>query len=585
MPKFSSEIKARVLEGTDIVELIGASLELRPSGPGRFVALCPFHHEKTPSFSVSRDRQQFYCFGCEKGGDAITWLMEHEGLPFIEAMRKLADRAGIELPAPTERDNKEDFLRRKLLELSQFAAKFYVDCLKEPLKGSKARQYVKTRQLKDETIRKFGLGYAPDGWSNLLDAARAAGYRDAVLDASGLVKRGERGSFYDAFRNRLMVPIRDVSGNVVAFGGRDLSGQDVAKYINSPETAVYKKSRILYGLYEAREAMRHEKRVLLVEGYFDLMRCFDAGICNVVASCGTALTTEQANLIRRYVPEVVVVFDGDAAGVRAALRGIAILTAAGLTVRAMVLPDNKDPDDFIREQGVEPFRAMLESAQDIVTFYVRMNEARLGTIEGRTDVAREIFTLVQSLEDALRADEYLKRTAKELQLDEWSVRREYQNQLRRRESAATAPQAGAQTTAAAKTALDDMDFIAALMTDDALRARTREELNGVALKPGPLAEVLIAVLEGDGAVTAPFESDGAAQLYAAAANRHVDAETREELVTKRLKSLKREALLDEDASVLEQMREAKRRGDSATEAMLATRRVGIRKEIDRLGAA
>lgn len=584
MAKYSQEIKSRVLAATDIVELIGSALELKPSGAGRFKALCPFHHEKTPSFNVSRDRQTFYCFGCQKGGDAINWVMEHDALPFPDAMRKLADRAGVELPAPSERDGKEDFLRRQLIELGSFAAGFYTDLLKDPMKGSKARSYLKTRQLKDETTKRFGIGFAPEGWSNLLDSARAKGFRDAALDASGLVKRGERGSYYDTFRDRLMVPIRDVSGNVVAFGGRDLGGESQAKYINSPETVIYKKSRVLYGLFEAREALRHEKRAILVEGYFDLMRCFDAGIQNVIASCGTALTTEQANLIRRYVPEVVIVYDGDSAGVNAALRATAILTAAGLTVRALALPDGKDPDDFIRDNGAEAFHNLVIAAPDFVTFYVRMNESRLGTIEGRTDVAKEVFTIVQSLDDAMRTDEYLKRLARELQLDEWSVRREYQNQLKRRDATSSIEKQPAKSQT--KFTLDDTDFISALLSGDQLRDRVRQELTGKTLKPSPFAEVLIAVLDaGNGDVLGRVESEDGERLYAAASNRHVDPETGLEIVEKRLTSLQREALLDEDAAVVEQMRDAKRRGDIATETQLVTRRVSIRREIDRLAPA
>ncbi len=417
MAKYSREIVTQVLAATDIVEIVGASLELKPSGTNRYVGLCPFHVEKTPSFHVSRDRQQFYCFGCEKGGDAIAFVREFEGLSFIEALRKLADRAHIQLPAMTEREGKEEFLRARLIELGAFASRYFIENLKNPLKGGKARQYLKTRNLKDETTRKFGIGFAPDAWSEFRDAARTKGFTERELDASGLVKRGERGSYYDTFRDRLMVPIRDVSGNVCAFGGRDLSGDSQAKYINSPETVLYKKSRVLYGLHEARDALRKEKFALLVEGYFDLMRCVDSGIANVVATCGTALTPEQAALIRRYVPEVVVVFDGDAAGVRAALRGIAILTAAGLTVRALALPGGQDPDDFIQEHGVEEFHKLVDDSLDFVTFYIRMNHERLGTIEGRSDVAKEVFTIVQSVDDVLRVEEYLKRVASELDVD------------------------------------------------------------------------------------------------------------------------------------------------------------------------
>ena len=337
----------------------------------------------------------YHCFGCGKGGDALDFVREFDGLSFSEALRKLADRGGIKLPAPTERESKEEHERDQLLKLNRFAASLFENTLKDPLKGGSARRYLKTRALKPETSERFRIGFAPDSWDILTQALRDTGTREAILLASGLLKRGDRGTTYAFFRNRLMVPIRDVSGNVVAFGGRDLSGDDaVAKYINTPENSVYKKGRVLYGLFEARDAMRREKRAILVEGYFDLMRCFDSGVENVVATCGTALTTAQAALLRRYVPEVVVVYDGDAAGIRAALRGVAVLNAAGLTVRALLLPDGQDPDDYVRGRGVDAFRADIDAAQDFVAFYVQMNADRLGTIEGRTDVAREIFTYV-----------------------------------------------------------------------------------------------------------------------------------------------------------------------------------------------
>ena len=321
LPKYSREIVAEVLAANDIVEVIGAQLELKPSGAGRLKALCPFHPEKTPSFSVNRERQMFYCFGCQKSGDAITFLCEYEGLTFVQALQKLAEHAGIRLPAFTARDDAEEYRRKQLLELGKFAAGFYQETLDDPLRGGEARRYLKTRTLEPETVTRFGLGYAPDDWSALTDAARRKGFNDAILEASGLAKRGKSGGLYDLLRHRVVFPIRDVSGNTVAFGGRDLGSGEV-KYINSPdETLVYTKGRVLYGLDEARNAMRKQKRAILVEGYFDLLRCFDAGIENVVASCGTALTSQQAALVRRYVPEVVVVFDGDPAGVRAALRG------------------------------------------------------------------------------------------------------------------------------------------------------------------------------------------------------------------------------------------------------------------------
>lgn len=581
MAKYSREIVTQVLAATDIVEIIGASLELKPSGTNRYVGLCPFHLEKTPSFHVSRDRQQFYCFGCEKGGDAIGFVREFEGLSFVEALRKLADRAHIQLPAMTEREDREEYLRARLIELGTFASRFFIEMLNNPLKGGKARQYLKTRNLKDDTVQRFGIGFAPDVWSDFRDAAREKGFTDRELDASGLVKRGERGT-YDVFRNRLMVPIRDVSGNICAFGGRDLSGESPAKYINSPETVLYKKSRLLYGLHEARDALRKEKYAILVEGYFDLMRCADSGVSNVVATCGTALTAEQAALIRRYVSEVVVVFDGDAAGVRAALRGIAILTAAGLTVRALVLPGGLDPDDYIQQHGVDAFRELVDGALDFVTFYVRMNGDRLATIEGRSDVAKEVFTIVQAIDDVMRVDEYLKRLASELGIDVWNVRREYDNQLRNRGPEPARRSEGDQKSPK-RLNPDDCAFIAVLLNSEPLQEQVRKGLAGVSLKPGPLTLVLKSVLDGE---AGQFDDEEAAALYAAAVNRHeVLSEKTEALVSKRIISLKRQALLEEELSVERAIREAKQAQDLARETELSMRRIGIRKEIDGLGAA
>jgi DNA primase len=589
LAKYSREIVNQVLTASDIVELIGASLELRPSGSNRFVGLCPFHNEKTPSFSVSRERQSFYCFGCEKGGDAVTFVMEFEGLSFMEALRKLADRAGIRLPAPSEREDKEDYLRRQLIDLGTFAARLYTDTLRDALKGGKARQYVKTRQLKEETIKRFGLGYAPDAWGTLVDAARVKSIKDPVIEASGLAKRGDKG-LYDLFRDRLMIPIRDVSGNVVAFGGRDLSGTAPGKYINSPENPVYKKSRVLYGLFEARDSLRSEKRALLVEGYFDLMRCFDAGVCNVVASCGTALTHDQAALLHRYVPEVVVVFDGDAAGVRAALRGVAILTDAELTVRALVLPDGKDPDDYIRDHGVEAFRALVDQSLDFVTFYIRLNGERLTTIEGRTTVAKEVFTIVQGIDDAMRVDEYLKLAARELQLDEWNVRREFAVLARQRQEDAPRAVAAAprEDEDQSKLVRDDCDFVAVLLSSEPLREMVQKELAKVPLCLGPLAEVLDALFSEDSAapLSQRIESEEGRRLYAAAANRiHAWTEKGELLVQKRVCRLKREALQTRAAALQEGIRAAERSSDMARVSQLLAQKVGIDREIQGLGAA
>lgn len=583
---------ADVLAATDIVELVGGVLELKPAGTARFKTLCPFHSEKTPSFTVSRDRQIFHCFGCGKGGDAISFLCEYEGLTFVEAMRKLADRAGVRLPAMSPGDDKEDQLRTRLKELSAFAYSLFREFYEDPLRGSACRHYLKTRALKPDTVKRFGLGYAPEGWSNLVDKARAKGFNEKELEKSGLVRRGEKGSLYDFFRNRLIVPIRDVSGNVVAFGGRDM-GQDGPKYINSPENALYKKGRVLYGLHEARDAMRLEKRVILVEGYFDLMRCFDSGIEYVVATCGTALTDAQAALIRRYVPEVVVVFDADAAGIRAALRGVGLLVNAGLTVHAMTLPDGKDPDDYINAHGPEAFTQLIAEALDFVTFYIRMSADRLSTIEGRTVVAREIFITLMSLNDELRRDEYLKRTARELRLNEWTCRSEFSKFVRgqtRRDSAPSRTQPHGPEAGPARTppvSHDDRDFVAALLASHAVLKQAKDDLDGVPLADGPLADVLRELFQGaDLDVSQRLVSDEARMLYAAAAAQpELDADKTTDIVRKRITRLKRDSLLAEATRVQEELEKADQAHDDPRSAELLRRKLGINRKIEGLGAA
>jgi len=580
VPKYSREVVAQVLAANDIVDVVGSCVELKPAGSGRFKACCPFHNEKTPSFTVSRDRQQYYCFGCEKHGDAIGFLIEFEGLTFIESLRKLADRGGVRLPAVSDYDDREDHLRAQLVEAGKFAARFFQDCIGDVLKGGLGRQYLKTRELKPETVKRFGLGYAPDGGNRFVEAARAKGFKDNVIEASGLARRNERGLF-DFFRNRLMIPIRDISGNPVAFGGRDL-GDGVPKYINSPENALYKKTRTLYGLFEAREGMRREKRVLLVEGYFDLMRCFDAGIDHVVATCGTALTAEQAALIRRYVPEVVIVYDADLAGIRAALRGVSLLTNAGLTVRAMTLPDGKDPDEYIRKHGPESFRALADAAADFVTFYVRMSENRLDTIEGRTAVARELFVILAGINDELRVNEYLRHMARALQLGEWACRSEFARL--RHEQEARPPTVEAPPRRAFS--MPDRDFIAALLQYPGLLERAHEALNGISLQPGPVIQVLKALWEDNGASPVFHNDEDAGMLYAAAANwDEITPETAANIVAEYVKNLKRALLKAESENVQRLILQAERAMDRESIPELLRQKAGIDRQIQGLGAA
>ena len=582
---YTRETVSQVLSAIDIANVVGAAVELKPAGSGRLKGLCPFHTEKTPSFTVSRPRQMYHCFGCGKGGDALDFLQEYEGLTFPDALRRLADQAGVRLPALTERDDASERLREQLFAFGKFAAKHFLSELREPLRGSEGRKYIQSRSLREETVQQFGLGYAPDEWTRLLDAVRTKGFDAKVLEASGLFRTGERGGTYDFFRHRVMFPIRDLSGNIVAFGGRDL-GDSPAKYINSPETAVYKKSRVLYGLFEAREAMRREKRALLVEGYFDLLRLFDAGIQHAVATCGTALTPEQATLVRRYVPEVVMVYDGDAAGIRAAVRGSGILAAAGLTVRAMALPEGQDPDDFVKAQGAEAFLSLVENAVDFVTFYVRMSQDRAATIEGRTEIAQEVFEILRTIEDELRRDEYLKRLAHELRLNEQLCRMEFQKNIQGTTKRRPEP-VKQKEDASAELKRDDCLFIAALLAYGSLLQEVKKSLENGALPDGPLGTVLAAVLEAEGrGEDVRLDTEEARRLFAAAAATECGPEPEvREMALKRVNRIRRDAVDARAARLDRAIQEAERGGDQERMQALFAERIALARAKEQVGAS
>lgn len=588
MPKYSPEVIAEILAANDIVEIVGATVELKHAGGRRWKALSPFSNEKTPSFVVNQDRQFYHCFSTDQGGDAITFTMQVEGLTFVEAVQKLADRAGVKLPESNPADDREAYISKQLQEFGVFARNHFRTCLQEVMKGSVARKYLATRNLKDETIQKFSLGFAPDSFDSLKNAATAKGFSDSIFTDTGLLKRGDRGGVYDFFRNRLIVPIRDINGHYVAFGGRDLSGESPAKYINSPETRLYKKSKVLYGLYEGREALRKSGQAILVEGYFDALRCFDAGIENVVASCGTALTEEQASLIRRYVGEVVLVYDGDAAGIRAAVKGTKVLVAAGLTVRANALPDAQDPDDFIHAHGGDAFRKIVDDAPDFVTFYVRMSADRVGSVEGRTGVAHELFDIFRGIDDRLRVDEYLKLAARALGLNEWLCRSEYDrfvSEANKRTHGRAAEKAAVVTVTPLK--LDDYAFIAALLADENLLDQAQRALLELDLGENPLAAVLRVVLTGTAETLAhTLEDETAKRLYAAAVNLDDQSdEMRADIVLKMINRLELEALKIEKLRLTDELHAAERGGDTARVLLVAQRQIKLKQQMEKLGAA
>ncbi len=582
MRRYSREMIAQVVSANDIVDVIGSCIELSPSGTGRFKALSPFTNEKTPSFMVSRDRQMFYCFSSSRGGDVIRFIMEFEGLSFNEALEKLAERAGIRLESAGREDNQADYQRRRILELNTFAARFYRRQLLNSATGGPGREYLKRRGLQESTEARFGLGLAVDSYDQFRDAALKQGFRENELATSGLLRKGDR-SLYDFFRNRVIIPIKDISGNVVAFGGRDL-GDSPAKYINSPETPAYKKSHILYGLYEARDALRKEGKAILVEGYFDLMRCFDAGIENVVATCGTALTEQQAVYIKRYVPSVVIVYDGDAAGIRAALKGISILTSVGLSVYAMAPPDGKDPDEYIRDEGAQAFRDKVAGAKDFINFYIEMNGDRTGSFEGNTEIAYALFAIIRSLKGSLRINQYLKCIADGLGIHEWECKRGFEefcrNQRLPRRVETSTPDGG--TPPPAKMLKDDIDFIASLITYAGLHAVLWNNEHEIHTESPAFTLAQKVVRHENGVLSLDdMASEEEQSLYTAAVN--VDAPTADKarkIVEERVLRFMVDEWKDRLVLLQQQERRAQQDRDQAKSAELFDRILELKKRIE-----
>ena len=352
MPYYSDDIIEEVRSRNDIVDVISQYVRLSKKGSTYF-GLCPFHNEKTGSFSVSPNKQMYYCFGCGAGGNVFTFLMEYENFTFGEAMEALADRAGVELPKQeyTSAQRQEADKRARLLEINKEAAKYFYMLLRGE-RGARALSYFRKRELSDETMQKFGLGYSDQYSDDLYRYLRKKGYEDDILKESGLVSIDERRGGYDKFWNRAMFPIMDVHNKVIGFGGR-VMGDGEPKYLNSPETKIFDKSRNLYGLNFARSTKKPQ--LLLCEGYMDVIALHQAGFDNAVASLGTALTSGHANLLKRYTKNVYLTYDSDGAGVKAALRAIPILKEVGITTKVINMKPYKDPDEFIKNLGSEAF--------------------------------------------------------------------------------------------------------------------------------------------------------------------------------------------------------------------------------------
>lgn len=409
MPWYSEEQIEEVRSRSDIVSVIGRYVRLKRAGSG-YTGLCPFHNEKTPSFHVNPARQMYKCFGCGVGGNVLTFVMEYENLTFPEAMEMLAQEAGIELPKQemTAQQKQQESLRQTLLEINKKAARYYFALLKSP-RGKPGYDYLTGRGLSDETILHFGLGYAGQGGGELYQYMKKEGYSDSVLKETGLFKMDERGA-YDKFWNRVMFPIMDANNRVIGFGGR-VMGDAKPKYLNSPETKIFDKSRNLFGLNYAKRGKR--SNMILCEGYMDVIALHQAGFTNAVASLGTAFTEQQANLIRRYTDEVLLTYDSDGAGIKAAMRAIPMLRRAGITGKVIHMEPYKDPDEFIKNLGAEEFEKRMEDAQNSFFFEIEVIKKNysMSDPEQKTKFVHETARKLLVFEDKIQRDNYLEAVA------------------------------------------------------------------------------------------------------------------------------------------------------------------------------
>jgi DNA primase len=424
---FSDDIIRRVRDSVDIVDLVSGYVSLKKTGRNH-TGLCPFHSEKTPSFSVNPDKQIFHCFGCGAGGDAFKFLELQEGLNFPEAVRKLAERSGIALPADSGsrvEDRKSKDERAALLRVVADAAAYYRNELEGPA-GSAARAYLGKRGVADQIVKDFMLGFAKPEWEGLLRHLKQKGYTAGQIERAGLVvKRSEGEGHYDRFRGRIMFPIRDLSGAIIAFGGRVMD-DSLPKYLNSSETPLYSKSNTLYGLDLAKEPARKLGYFIIVEGYLDAIACHQYGVRNAVATLGTALTEGHLRLMRRFADKLVLIFDPDPAGVRASLRGFDLFVASGMKVNVVSLPDNDDPDTFLQKHGQEAFSVCLRESVKFMDFVLSqvVQSGPAVSIDEKVERAGEMLGFIARLPSGIERDYYMKRTAEALDLDEAVLRQE-----------------------------------------------------------------------------------------------------------------------------------------------------------------
>ncbi|MFA5362041.1 MAG: DNA primase [Candidatus Omnitrophota bacterium] len=416
-----------ILNRVDIVEVISDYIPLKRAGRN-FRALCPFHHEKSPSFMVSPDRQIYHCFGCGAGGNVLNFLLQYERLEFLEAVEALAKKAGVAIPQQVRKNSPAAGMVSALHAVNDLAAKFYENNLNSP-KGKAAQDYLFARGLSEESLRSFRIGFATDAWDALIAHLRNKNIGLAVLEKAGLILPRDGGGYYDRFRSRIIMPVFDIKSKIIAFGARVMPGvgdKNTAKYVNSPETPLYVKRNCLYGLHLAKDAVRDLDFMIVVEGYLDFIIPYQHGVRNIVASSGTSLTQEQARLIKRYTHNVVVVYDGDSAGQMATLRSLDIFVEEGMQVKVVSLPEGYDPDSFVREKGINAFKALVGQAATLFDYKLAILESRFSSrsIEDKANISSEMLNTIGKFSNSILKSEYLKKLSGALEIDVNSLKDE-----------------------------------------------------------------------------------------------------------------------------------------------------------------
>jgi DNA primase len=589
-----------VLLRADIVDIVGEYVHLKKSG-ANYKGLCPFHGEKTPSFTVSPSKGLYHCFGCRASGNVMRFLMQHEHLTFPEAVRMLAIRYGVRIPEASSGGGQQDALQ-PLYALHEAAATFFHRCLLRDPAAQQARLYCRQRQISSDVATRFTLGYAPSTWEALAQEMQRQGFSEELLVQSGLVAtRDRKPGVYDRFRHRLMFPIHDRQGRPVAFGGRLLEGSNAShapKYLNSPETPIFRKSRILYGLHLARHSVRQEGRALIVEGYTDVIACHRHGITNAIGTLGTALTEQHVGVLRSLVSEVVLVFDGDTAGGAAAERSIGLFLEAGMRVRIVELPSGEDPDSFLQRRGRETFVRHVEEATTFLEFLLarsgRFSDVQTPT--GRADCVSRLVPFIRKVTNQIERWGYVELLAKKIGVPVEVLHREIEsrsapsNRKRRAPAAAARPvQEPAPRPAAPFLPRAEYDLLRLVLHDGSWFERVRRQVTPDDFQNPLLRDMYALLLRlapwDEQAVfsrlTEQVEHEAQRQVLAQMATEPLlgDAAGRDKMLHDYLRQLQQRRLQARLSQLKDAMRGAAQRGDAAEQQRLLRDYAGLRQEM------